>query len=242
MFWMLHLLQLRPQEVVLLLASMMGAQLQLLLINIRVSILLVLEVLMFLLLELVWELQPRPCRCNLVHLHQLLLLWMGVQFFLLAIPHFTLLLHQTQVLCRLCEDHHQLLLVLLLSHPLQLLQHQILFRLGCSHQCLHSLHYIPISWIPSLGFVIRPSMAYLASKQQPLLDIPCHHHILLLQLPHMLLTIQAKKEPYAVSFSREYDLNTGVYRILVCQLSLPTGKGPVSTRNLSVLELLTKAI
>jgi hypothetical protein len=85
-------------------------------------------------------------------------------------------------------------------------------------------------------------MAYLASKQQPLLDIPCHHHILLLQLPHMLLTIQANKEPYAFSFSREYDLNTGVYRILVWLTSLPTGKGRVSTKNLSVLELLTKAI
>jgi hypothetical protein len=58
----------------------------------------------------------------------------------------------------------------------------------------------------------------------------------------MLLTIQANKEPYAFSFSREYDLNTGVYRILVCLTSLPTGKGRVSTRNLSVLELLTKAI
>jgi hypothetical protein len=47
-------------------------------------------------------------------------------------------------------------------------------------------------------------MACLATKQQPLLDLPCRHHTLLLQLPHMLLTIQANKESCAFSFSKEY--------------------------------------
>jgi len=61
-FWTLHLLQLQAQEVVLL-SWMLGAQLQLLLINLSAQVSAAGTGL---------ELQRRPCRCNLVHLHQVL--------------------------------------------------------------------------------------------------------------------------------------------------------------------------